>query len=102
MSTSTDDHSADRGFAAEPCYVTDLDRCEPAAALAAEPLPGRWRTIDYETEDFGGAMLVAGPETQAPEVRYPLSSGSGHFAPGLLPIQMAPTSLSRCDMARRA
>ena len=78
MNTSTVDHIADRGFAAEPCYVTDLDRCEPAAALAAAPLPGHWRTIDYETEGFGGAMLVAGPETQAPAVRYPLDVRGWH------------------------
>jgi len=31
-----------------------------------------WRLLDYETDNFKGVMLVAGKNTAAPEVRYPL------------------------------
>lgn len=65
-------------FAANPVYVTDLDRCAPAAALADGPDRGRWRKLSYETDEISGVMLLAGPETAAPELTYPLAASGWH------------------------
>ena len=72
MTDGVKEHMADRGFAAEPLYLTDLDICHPATALSPRPRPRHWRTLRYETETLSGVMLVAGPETAAPEITYPL------------------------------
>ena len=61
---------ADKGFSAQPITLTDLDRCRPADALSTEPRRGHWRMIEYETETFSGVILLAGPETGAPEITY--------------------------------
>jgi hypothetical protein len=61
-----------------PIFVTDLDRCLPSSAVSRNGMPGRWRTIDYETADFRGFMLMAGVETAAPAVRYPLRIRGWH------------------------
>ncbi len=68
----------DRGFAGEPVYLSDLDRCEPGAALSDRPVWRRWRKVGYETPNFEGVMLIAGPETAAPEVTYPLNADGWH------------------------
>ena len=72
------DFIADRGYAADPVYVSDLDRCRPASALSTEPKWRKWRTLEYETETVSGVMLMAGPETAAPEVTYPLELSGWH------------------------
>ena len=72
------DGIADRGFAAQPIYLTDMDRCQPASALSSEPKPGLWRTLAYETDAMSGVMLMAGAETDAPEVTYPLGVSGWH------------------------
>ena len=76
--TSVKERIADRGFSAEPVYLTDLDRCEPASALSSDPRLGHWRTLAYETETLSGVMLMAGTETAAPEVTYPLKATGLH------------------------
>ena len=68
----------DRGFSAEPVYVTDLDLCTPADAMSHQPRDRRWRMIDYETESLSGTMLVGDPETHAPGVTYPLQVSGWH------------------------
>ena len=78
----------DRGFSAAPIYVTDLERCQPADRLSPDGGVHRWQTISYETEGFSGVMLKAGPETRAPEVRYPLSVTGWHA----ISIGIHPTS----------
>ena len=40
----------DRGFSAAPIYVTDLERCQPAARLSPDGGAHRWQTISYEAE----------------------------------------------------
>ena len=72
------DRLGDRWLSAEPVYLTDLDRCEPSSAVFREPRSGRWRALEYETEGFTGVMLIAGPETAAPEIRYPLAVSGWH------------------------
>ena len=72
------EHLADRGFTAEPIYLTDLERSVPSGALSKVPKPGHWRTLRYQTDTLSGTMLVAGPETAAPEVMYPLKVSGWH------------------------
>ncbi len=72
------DYISDRGFQAKPIYLADLDRCAPADAWSSEAAPGRWRRLPYETADFKGAMMTAGPETRAPRLTYPLRAEGWH------------------------
>ena len=62
--------AADPG--AEPVYLSDMSRCLPGSALSKKPRRNHWRLLDYETETFQGVMLVAGRNTDAPEIRYPV------------------------------
>ena len=78
MSNATKDHITDRGFAARPIYLTDLDRCQPAGALSPEPAIGRWKTVSYATDELAGVMVAAGTETAAPDITYPLNVPGWH------------------------
>jgi uncharacterized lipoprotein YddW (UPF0748 family) len=78
MTAKTSEHLADRGFAAEPIYLTDLDSCRPSSALSEVPESGHWRTLQYTTDALSGTMILAGPETVAPEVTYPLQVSGWH------------------------
>ncbi len=69
---------ADRWLSGDPVYLGDLDSCQPTDALTQSPPPGRWRLLDYETDVVSGVMLLAGPETGAPEVTYPLKVSGWH------------------------
>ena len=69
---------ADGWLCSPPQYRTDLDRCEPAAALSATPKRRHWRTMSFETDDVAGTMIAAGPETAAPPVRFPLRASGWH------------------------
>ena len=60
------DFFGDRGYSAEPVYLSDLDRCAPAEALAPPSRRGRWSVYDYETEGFAGSLLVAGAGDRGP------------------------------------
>ncbi len=64
--------------ALEPIYVTDLGRCEPQIALSTGRRKYHWQVVPYETEEFCGNMLIAGPETEAPEVTLPLNVKGWH------------------------
>ena len=68
----------DTWLSGEPIYLTDMDKCQPATALSSEAQPGRWRTLEYETDTFSGVMLLGGPETAAPDVTYPLNVTGWH------------------------
>ena len=59
-------------------YLTDLDRCRPASALSTRLKRGTWKTLGYETDDFGGTMLVALEESAAPDLTYALNRGGWH------------------------
>ena len=78
MNVSTTDRITDRWLSKQPIYRADLDRCQPAAAVAASPTYHRWRAMPYETEQFAGTMLLAGPETAAPDITYPLNADGWH------------------------
>ena len=82
------DFISDRGFASPPIYRTDLSSCLPASALAPRAAPHKWRTMDYAAGDLAGVMLLAGPETAAPPVTYPLGLRGWHAVSiGVLPIR---------------
>ena len=68
----------DNWLLAKPVYLTDLDSCQPKSALSNETLSGHWRLLEYEADSLSGVMLVAGTETAAPEVVYPLNLSGWH------------------------
>ena len=78
MSEAVTDNLADRGLSSSPFYVADLEWCRPSGALSRESEPRHWRMYDYEVAGFDGVMLIAGPETEAPEVTYPLEVDGWH------------------------
>ncbi len=78
MAQTTVDYFADQGFASAAVYRTDLDRCEPGDAIGARPQHRRWRAMPYATDDLSGTMLMAGPNTAAPTVCYPLGAEGWH------------------------
>ena len=57
---------------ANAIYLSDLNNCQPQSALSQRARRGVWRTINYETDTFSGAMLVATEESEAPDVTYPV------------------------------
>ena len=59
-------------------YLTDLDRCRPASALSTRLKRGTWKTLEYETDDFSGTMLVALEESAAPDLTYSLNRSGWH------------------------
>ncbi|MCY3896578.1 MAG: family 10 glycosylhydrolase [Chloroflexi bacterium] len=78
MTRPAADFFADRGFSQPPIYLTDLDRCTPAGALSPAPRRHTWRTLPYSTDAFSGVMLLAGPETAAPDVTFRLNATGWH------------------------
>ena len=63
------DRIADRGLVNEPVYITDLSvACNRRSAVGAVPAFHRWRAMSYTAGDLSGEMLLAGPETAAPDV----------------------------------
>ncbi|MFN0168993.1 MAG: family 10 glycosylhydrolase [Bryobacteraceae bacterium] len=64
--------------AAESVYLADFDKCLPASALARGPQPRRWRLLSYESDNARGFLLVAGQNTDAPEIRYRFSQKGWH------------------------
>ena len=87
MEAKTIDRIGDNWLSQQPIYRADLDRCTPADALATEPHLRRWRTLTYEINSLSGTMLLAGPETAAPTITYPLNlRGLYAVSVGVLPI----------------
>ena len=87
METKTIDRIGDSWLSQQPVYRADMDRCTPADALATEPHLRRWRTLTYEIDSLSGTMLLAGPETAAPTITYPLNlRGLYAVSVGVLPI----------------
>ena len=72
------DRLTDRWLGRPPTYLADLDRCEPSDALTTTPMLRRWRTLPFTADACEGTMLVAGPETAAPDVTYPLAVQGWH------------------------
>ena len=62
----------------KPIYVTDMGECMPRLALSDARRKYHWQVVPYETAEFSGRMLIAGPETQAPQVSLPLRASGWH------------------------
>ena len=70
--------------ATEPIYLMNLDACRPQSALSTKAERHRWRLLKFECDVGQGTMLVAGQNTAAPEISYPLDrSGWYSIALGL-------------------
>ena len=59
-------------------YLADLKRCQPASSLAKTWKHGTWRLLDYTTDTLSGQLLLAGHDSQAPEVTYPVNRSGWH------------------------
>ena len=80
------DRIADRGLVNEPVYITDLSAVEPADAVGPVPAFHRWRAMAYTADALSGQMLLAGPETAAPDVTLDLNASGWHSVSlGLMP-----------------
>ena len=90
---SPPDLIGDRAFSSPPIYVSDLDRCTPADALSTESRRGAWRTLSYETPAFSGTMLMANPETGAPDVTCRLDRRGPHA----ISIGIHPSDIAQID-----
>ena len=62
----------DNWLSSDPIFLSDLGRCQPSSNLSTVTRRGFWRTIPYQADELDGIMLVAGTETAAPDVTYPL------------------------------
>ena len=78
MTTDTAEMFADKWLSAEPVYLTDMGRCEPAEAASGWAVFKKWRKLEYEAQGLSGVMLLAGPEQTAPEIRYDLGASGWH------------------------
>lgn len=59
--------------------LSDMSRCEPAAALSPERTEGKWRLVEYETMDgIKGVMAFAAPDENVPEIRLPIALQGRH------------------------
>ena len=63
---------------AQPIYLADMSLCQPATALSRVPHPRQWRLIEYEADKIRGTMIVAGENTDAPELRLSLGHSGWH------------------------
>ena len=74
----TVDRLRDGWLAGPPVYLADLERCSPGEALSPAPALRHWRALPFTAETCAGTMLLAGPETAAPDVTYPLDVQGWH------------------------
>ena len=86
-----------------PVYLTDMDRCQPTAAPSRRDAQiGRWRLLDYETDTLSGVMLLAGEETAAPDVTYPVDASGWHaVSVGMMPHYGGPSQVLDPDQRKR-
>ncbi len=58
----------------ESVMITDLSKVEPASALTTGKRQfGKWKVVDYATEEFSGKALSVYPKNEAPVVKLPLN-----------------------------
>lgn len=62
----------------EEILLTDMSRCRPAEALSPRARRGHWQLVAYEAEEVSGTMVLARPETAAPEITLPLNTQGWH------------------------
>lgn len=59
-------------------YISNMDACQPSAALSQTLVKYHWQSIPYEAENVSGVMLYAGPEAQVPPVTLPVNLSGWH------------------------
>lgn len=52
-------------------YLTDMGHCIPREHLSEKAERGRWRLVEYETDELEGTMILTNPMTAAPNIVYP-------------------------------
>ncbi len=72
------DRIADSGLVNEPVFITDLSQASPASAVSETPEFKQWRSMAYTAGAISGQMLLAGPETAAPDVTLDLNLSGWH------------------------
>ena len=73
----------------EPIYLADLERSQPASALARTWQPKRWRLYDFEADAIKGTLIAVGQNTGAPDLEYPLpQTGAYAIYFGILSVYM--------------
>ena len=88
----------DRKFVADPVYLSDLSECFPSSALSPDRRRGYWQTLRYETNEFSGVMLIAGSQSAAKDITYPLILSGWHSIS--IGIWGAETSVSHKTLVR--
>lgn len=78
MSGNETEFYGDSWLTAKPIYLTGLDMFQPATAMDRTPKRKSWRMLDYETDTLSGIMLIAGPETMAPQITFALRVSGWH------------------------
>ena len=61
-----------------PIYLSDLEKCQPASALAQSWRHNKWRLLSYGTKNFNGTLLLATEDSRPPDVTYPLDRKGWH------------------------
>ncbi len=62
----------------QPILITDMSRCQPAAALSLQARRKKWRLIPYEAGHIAGKLIWASFESQPPELTLPLNVQGWH------------------------
>ena len=78
MTLNTIDRLGDRWLTGSPTYIPNLEGSRPLSSLSDTAKKGHWRKLKYKTEDLEGIMLLAGPETGAPNITIPLNCKGWH------------------------
>lgn len=91
---TTEELYADTWLSSEPMYLTDMDRCQPDSAISREAEINHWRRVNYDTDTLSGVMLIAGEQTAAPDVTYPIDVSGWHaISVGMMPHYSGPSEL---------
>ena len=78
MKNETADLYCDTWLRGDHLYISDLRICKPSEVLSEGPRRYHWRMLDYVAESIEGTMLIAGPETAAPQVTVPVNENGLH------------------------
>ena len=62
----------------EEILLADLTQGVPADAFSLDGQPGTWMTLDYETDEGKGVMLLGLPRCEPPQLRLPLNATGWH------------------------
>jgi len=62
----------------EAVMLTDMSRVKPDSALADRRLRGKWKVMEYETEQFSGKVITVGRESFAEPVTLELDQRGWH------------------------